>query len=120
MVPSDDAATFRSEHILNLVKYSGHKYARHKILGMARKIWFGDEATAEEMALSEGFFDPEIPHKPEWSRSPRSLAVHPDGSQVRVQFGTFFYTSVREGVFQISGGCIISLDANSLRDENSL
>ncbi|CAM9682868.1 unnamed protein product, partial [Ectocarpus sp. 8 AP-2014] len=44
--------------------------------------YFGDDAAAKEVALSEGAFDPEIPHKPEWSCSPRSLAVHPDGSQV--------------------------------------
>ncbi|CAM9265955.1 unnamed protein product, partial [Hapterophycus canaliculatus] len=40
------------------------------------------ESAAEETALSEGGFDPEVPHKPEWSCAPRSLAVHPDGSQV--------------------------------------
>ncbi|CAM9266437.1 unnamed protein product [Ectocarpus sp. 12 AP-2014] len=44
--------------------------------------YFGDDAAAKEVALSEGALDPEIPHKPEWSCSPRSLAVHPDGSQV--------------------------------------
>lgn len=36
--------------------------------------------------MSEGPFDPEVPYKPEWSCSPRSLAVHPDGSQVRRAF----------------------------------
>ena len=39
------------------------------------------------MALAEGPFDPEAPHKPDWSCSPRSLAVHPDGSQVCVLCG---------------------------------
>ncbi|CAM9720676.1 unnamed protein product, partial [Laminaria digitata] len=40
------------------------------------------EAAGEEKTLSQGTFDPEMPYKPEWSCSPRSLAVHPEGLQV--------------------------------------
>lgn len=42
------------------------------------------EATAaDEKVLSEGVFDPEAPHKPDSLCAPRSLAVHPDGLQVK-------------------------------------
>lgn len=41
------------------------------------------EAAAEELTFSEGAFDPEVPHKPDWFNAPRSLAVHPDASKVR-------------------------------------
>lgn len=40
------------------------------------------ESAVEDIYMSEGAFDPETPRKPECSRAPRSLAVHPNGLQV--------------------------------------
>lgn len=54
------------------------------------------EAAAEERTLSQGTFDPEMPYKPEWSCSPRSLAVHPEGLEVRagVWMGTELFSNL--------------------------
>ncbi|CAN0050576.1 unnamed protein product, partial [Scytosiphon promiscuus] len=61
-------------------RYRSGKFGR--TLGGLDSDHSGNEAAGEEASLSEGGFDPEAPRKPEWSCAPRSLAVHPDGSEV--------------------------------------
>lgn len=55
------------------------------------------DARALELSLSKGVYDPELPFKPDFAQAPRSLAVHPDGLQVKACTSGATHTQTQRG-----------------------